>query len=344
MQSTVSFPRKLMVVLTGIVMSLALLIPVAAGAQSAQRDCDGNAVLRCGAYTTNELNQKYDNQAGAKTIYSHFGISSAEVDELHDTAVSGFVTKGGRVIVNGKTVATNAVTAGRQNMSGNTAVTKNGTTFYTRSPSVSFKQDTLDAYVVMKGGKFQYAIIKSCGNPVKATPVAQQPKPAPVKPQAAPPVPISSAECRLITVSTSDHRQASASVQAAVTNAQIVGYIIDFGDGTTPVHSTSTANPSPAIPHQYARDGTYTITGSVQVRQANGQTETKTSETCKLPVTFKTPVVPAVAVTPVTPPPTPRALPDTGVGAVAGISAAIATASGMGYLLYGWLRSRFGLV
>lgn len=181
--------RKVLLITASFILLCALLVSPAAQAQSSgskQRDCDANAVLRCGAYTTAEVKQKYDSQAGAKTIFSHFGISSTEVSSMHTTAVSGFVTKGGRVLVKDQTVATNAQTAGRQNMPGSKAVTQNGTTFYTRAPSVSFSQDKLDAYVVMKNGQFQYAVIKSCGNPVKATPV-EKPKPTPA-PAAAKPV------------------------------------------------------------------------------------------------------------------------------------------------------------
>ncbi len=188
--NTLSAFRKIQIFILGITIITALLISPLVQAQtvvSVQRDCDSNAVLRCGAHTTAELKQKYDAQAGAKTIYNHFGITSAEVNEMHTTAVSGFVTKGGRVLIKDETVATNAQTAGRQNIAGSKAVTVNGTTFYTRTPSVSFTQDKLDAYVVMKGGTFQYAVIKSCGNPVKATPVEKpKPKPAPVKPVVTP--------------------------------------------------------------------------------------------------------------------------------------------------------------
>jgi hypothetical protein len=68
-------------------------------------------------------------------------------------------------------VATNAMTAGRQNISGSTKMANGGTVYFMRPPSVSFKSSSLPAYVVMNNGRFSYAIIASCGNPVKATPV-----------------------------------------------------------------------------------------------------------------------------------------------------------------------------
>lgn len=140
------------------------------------RDCDANAVMYCGALTTAEVNQKYDANPSTRDIFNYFGISGTEVNNLHTTAVTGTVTKSGNVIVDGKVVATNAITAGRQNMPGSTQVSHGGTTFYTRPPSVSFVPPSLEAFVVVKNGVFQFAILKACGNPVKATP-REEPKP-----------------------------------------------------------------------------------------------------------------------------------------------------------------------
>lgn len=146
---------------------------------SAAKDCDANAVMYCGASTTSELQTKYKASASVQTIYAHFGISAAEVNAMGDTAVAGSVTKSGTVLVGSKVVAKNALTGGRQNIAGSTKVTKNGVTFYTRTPSVSFQSSSLPAFVVMKDGVFQFAILAACGNPVKATPITKPP----VKPE-----------------------------------------------------------------------------------------------------------------------------------------------------------------
>lgn len=88
-------------------------------------------------------------------------------------AQSGTVYKNGEVrLADGKLVATSAMTAGCQNISGSNTVSDGYMTFYTRPTSVSFASSALHAYVVMKNGQFAYAILTSCGNPVKATPVA----------------------------------------------------------------------------------------------------------------------------------------------------------------------------
>jgi hypothetical protein len=141
---------------------------------SSPRDCDNNAVVSCGALSVTELQRKFNNDSDTRAILKSFGISSSDIQSMDSSATSGTVTRSGRVMVNGKTVATNAITAGRQNMSGSQRVHSGNTTFFRRPPSVSFAQSSLPAFVVMNNGRFQFAIIASCGNPVTATPVVRK--------------------------------------------------------------------------------------------------------------------------------------------------------------------------
>lgn len=149
------------------------------------RDCDTNAVIWCGAGDVQQLIHKFHNgdgrnsAASIQAIFNHFDIGTADIDRMNDasaTVRAGSVTRAGNVYVNGDIVATNAMTAGRQPMAGSTSVSAGGTTLYARSPNVSFQSDKLDAFVVMRDGQFAFAVLASCGNPVKATP---KPKPAP---------------------------------------------------------------------------------------------------------------------------------------------------------------------
>lgn len=170
----------------------AATITAASAAPVSTPNCDDNAVVICGATSVSQLQQKYNNKNGVSygsikesqaTIhniynYSKFAISSSDISSMSSQAVSGYVTKGGDVYAGGKLVATDALTAGRTNYSGSTKVTSNGTTFYTRKPIVSFKDDELSAMVDMKNGTFQFAILNSCGNPVTATP-KKTPMPTP---------------------------------------------------------------------------------------------------------------------------------------------------------------------
>jgi len=180
----------LSLVIIPFVASLLILPAAQALTISSSRDCDNNAVINCGALTTSELKNKYNSAASTRTIFHNFGITHVDIDAIGSTAVEGKVTKGGRVLVNGREVATDAVTAGRQSMPGSQAVTANGVTFYKRPPSVSFASSSLPAFVVMKNGQFDFAIIASCGNPVKAKAVVKkQPQPAPAPTPAPQPQP-----------------------------------------------------------------------------------------------------------------------------------------------------------
>jgi uncharacterized repeat protein (TIGR01451 family) len=140
------------------------------------KDCDSNAVVYCGATSLSTLQSKYkngDTKNSAKSIaniYYSFGIGSSDVSDMSDTAVTGYVTKSGNVYAGGQLVATGAMTAGRLNIPGSTKTSYGGTTFYKRAPSVSFVGSSIPAYVSMKDGVFQFAILGPCGNPVTGKP------------------------------------------------------------------------------------------------------------------------------------------------------------------------------
>lgn len=148
---------------------------------------DKNAVICGGGSSANAIYNKYHNGDGRnsagsiKDIYRGFNISSSDMDYFKQNAQSGSVGYNGDVYVGGKLVATNATTAGRDNLTAgcghSTRQSQGGTVYYTRKPCVSFQQSSLPALIVMKNGVFQFAIINSCGNPVSGTPKSP-PKPA----------------------------------------------------------------------------------------------------------------------------------------------------------------------
>jgi len=129
-----------------------------------------------GCLTTTECMQK-SQTAGITCLFNHFGIPEADmnsgnVNNFDSMAVRGQVFRNGVVKVNGQTVATGAITAGRRPSANDSALIRCGNvTFYQRLPSASFTSSPLAAFVVMKNNRFAYAIIASCGNPIMATPV-----------------------------------------------------------------------------------------------------------------------------------------------------------------------------
>lgn len=150
-------------------------------------DCDDNAVIRCGITDEASLQQKCNENANnTQAIFKEFGITCSDLHGL----IVGQVTSDNKVYIRNLDgslglVGTNAITAGRQKMSGSDVAIAGGAA-YKRPPSESFRSSPLTALVKMDGTRFVYAVILSCGNPVIAT---SQQKPAPAKQQVTPPPP-----------------------------------------------------------------------------------------------------------------------------------------------------------
>lgn len=249
-------------------------------ALSGARDCDANAIMYCGALSQSELANKYSQNSPGDlgAVYSAFGISATDISGSSSEIKIGQVTKDGRVIVDGKTVATGAITIGRQNIPGSTTVTIAGKTFYQRAPSVSFQADALDAFVLMRNGVFHKAIIMSCGNPVKAEKTAE-------------PV----AACSALTANKISRTDYTFTATAnAKDGATISGYVFTItGPGATKtvtVTTTAATATTPTISLPTA--GTYQA--SVVVKTSLGD---KTATTCKTSVTVSDAPTPGVDIT-----------------------------------------------
>jgi len=147
---------------------------------SATPECDDNAVVRCGIYSTDDLKKKYTGDV--KAVYNHMGITDGMINGTSATIKNGTVLKNGDVVVDGKVIATGAVTVGRHNIGNSTKFTAGGSTFYQRPTTVSFTRgDVSEAYVfVDNDGKFLGAVLKPCGNPARATPKHTPPAPEPL--------------------------------------------------------------------------------------------------------------------------------------------------------------------
>jgi hypothetical protein len=316
----------------------------AAAVAVATPDCDNNSVIYCGASSASQLVGKYKNGDqdpygnSSKTymihdIYSWFGISSSDVNSLGSDAVTGYATDAGDVYTgtpggSHTLVATGALTGGRQDIGGNKSTQEKygATSFWVRPPSVSFASTALKAYVVMKNGVFQYAVLYSCGNPIKATPV-KPPKP---------PAPKASINCYGVSLtpgtklSNGDQNFTIEAFATPVNGATISGYSFNFGD-TTANDTVSSSARNYSVSHAYA-PGSYK--GTATVSGSNAQ-----NSSCNWTVTVNQPGVPTVGVTP---PPSvqvqtaaetsPLSLPNTGPG-VALVIIAIASVVG-GYVTH----------
>lgn len=237
-------------------------------AQAASRECGPNAIIKCGSMTETELASDYskNNEKDLHKIFSSYGISSSMISSK--SGVKGYVTKSGKVVVNGKTVATNAYSLGRTKLHGGTAKTISGKKYYEGPTSQRFSSSKLDAFVFFdKNGKFVAAILLVCGNPVRATPPTP-PKQTPVY------------SCDGLTYDKISRNEFRFSSSATAKNgASIVDYTYNFGDGTT-------SKGGKTINHTYAQAGTYTATVTVNVK-VNNKTTTTTNSKCKVTITVE---------------------------------------------------------
>lgn len=162
------------------------LTSTGASALDTTRDCDRFSVIKCGTLTASELRAEYSSnnksssngsttaQPDIKKVFSSFGITSAS---LAGNFKSGIVYRNGNVTVEGKVVATGAVMAAR-GLGGQAIAGTSATRI-----SVSAMSDSQTALVKFDAnGKFLFAVMKPCGNPVTATPKVTPPPPTPPTP------------------------------------------------------------------------------------------------------------------------------------------------------------------
>jgi hypothetical protein len=126
------------------------------------------------------------------------------------------------------------------------------------------------------------------------------------------------ASCNVLDMNVIGDRRVQARVTGEVTNAQIIGYRIAWGDESETNEQTAE--------HEYAQYGTYTIRGYVNAQYANGDTQWISGDSCVAEVTFTEEEKPEVV--------TPTVIPNTGVGSIAGIFAATSIGGAIAHRLY----------
>lgn len=241
-----------------------IAIPAKAVNIDTTRDCDKYAVMYCGAMTKKEMVKKLQDGDGQnsskniKDIYDKFNLNVKDVENANFE--DGVVYKDGDVKVGNRVVAKNAKTYIRT--MGKVSTSKMGT--------AQAAKVALD-----KNGKFMFAIMTPCGNPVKGDAV-EPPKPK-----------VESISCDAIKVTITDQQKKSvtATVTGSAKNTKISSYKIDFGDGAV-------ANKQSAD-HTYANYGKYTIVAHV-TGKVNDKNKTVTSAACAKDVEFVKPPEPVV--------------------------------------------------
>ena len=225
-------------------------------------DCDSNAIVYCGGFKeggSSTANQTYLNEniskrhgpANVGKIMGHYGIDTGRIASLP----VGEVRQDGAIWLNGKKVATNAKTTGRQQLSGvqNTRVDLGGgVVIYERSPSRSIPGGGAKAWVKLDGnGKFLYAVSRSCGNPTTGTPTYTPPPPPP-------PAPTGAVKCDALAVEKLSRTKFKFTVKGSKSGAaKLTGYLINFGDGGA--GGSATTNTTASYTHEYKKTGNFKI-------------------------------------------------------------------------------------
>lgn len=230
----------------GAVIGVAQLTAQAASVDTT-RDYDKYAVVYGGTMSIGEVRDKYNNK-DHDAVFQAFGISESDLD---GDIRKGVVYQDGRVVVDGKTVATGATMAARH--LGGSSISGSSTA---KKISVSQMGSAQAALVKFdSNGKFEWAIMTPCGNPVNATP-------KPVKKPA--PTPVYSCDSLSATrIGSSRDEFGFKTEYTAASGATVHNFIYDFGDGTTRSVKSAT------ITHQYAEPGTYTAKVTFQVKVGN---------------------------------------------------------------------------
>lgn len=244
--------------------------------------CDTVSIVKCGTHSTAQILNAWDNYGNnVRNTYQAFGITRSQINGL----VEGVVYKDGRVTVGGKTVATNAMTAGRNwGGSNRTHVVGN---IYKYSTS-QFVEDGQTALVKMVNGQFKWAIAKPCGNPVSAKPVPPAPKPPAPKPK---PV----AACTNVTVAKiDDHNFRFSATGSTAHGATIKSFTFRVYQGGSVIRTKSANASSNKASVTYNRDtpGSYKVIATAATSLGN-----KSSNACE--ASFSVPKPPAPKPTPV---------------------------------------------
>lgn len=253
--------------LAAVVSGVALFGFLSTKSEAIPRDCDNNAIIKCGSETESELISDYKaNKSELSKIYNHYGISESDI--TGKKAEMGRVYKDGRVKVGSKVVATNAYSIGRHDIGNSSKLKIGGKTYYERSTKTSFAADSISAFVFFDAnGDFKAAILTSCGNPVRATKPVYECK-----------------DLNQAAIVGSRNRFKFTTEASAKNGAVISSYNYDFGDGKTAKSSSKT------VEHAYDKPGTYTVKVSVKVKINNTHyNDTKYSEKCSVKVTVTEP-------------------------------------------------------
>jgi hypothetical protein len=235
----------------------------------AAADCDQNAIIYCGTGSASQFIaqvRKNDSKNGhhdLQTVYAHYGLESTDYDKFVSYSRPGTAYKDGRIVVDGKVVATDAESIGRLSKSYSHPKVIGGVTYYESRAQDVFKSDSIPVMAMFNSkGVLQFAVLTSCGNPI-------------IGPRVTP-----TYSCNLLRhapLAGHPNTYTFNTSAAAGNNASIAKLVYDFGDGS-PTKTTTDINTS--VAHTYTRAGTFTAKVTVYVNLPGNQQVAVSSGDC----------------------------------------------------------------
>ena len=254
--------------------------------QAAGGDCSANSIIKCGINNYGDLTAKYDQNAhgDVRAIMDHYWIK--RTPEAGTRVVEGVANNRGEVIADGRVVANNAASIGRQAIAHSRKIAIAGKTYYETSHvnGLAFKPGTsqLPALVVLDAqGNFKYAIIKACGNPIYARPVPPPVRPTPPAPkQPTPPAPLKQVvKCDALSVEKLDRTKFKFSVNYTAENTKVSQVTFTVKDASGKVIKTQSSSEK-TFTYTQETAGTYTVSVSLKAT-VDGKEVTITSADCE---------------------------------------------------------------
>jgi len=226
------------------------------------RDTSPNAIINGGALTATELVQKARQNAPGdlQTIFSEYGLSPSEYNRFEKTARTGTAYKDGRIVVDGRVVATNAKSLGRSKKSYSHEKTIGGITYHESYSKDVFLSDTISALVMFNDkGQMEFAILRACANPITGT------RNNPVY------------KCNALTPHKVNDTTYDFTAKASASNGASLAYgIIDYGDGTKSgkISAADLKAGTKKFRHVYNKTAKFTAKLTVYVSVPGNQTYT----------------------------------------------------------------------
>lgn len=224
--------------------------------QSVANDCSSNAIMRCGAESRTDFISKIKagNQPDLGTIYNAYGLSTSDYTRFASSARNGYAYKDGRIVVDGRTVATDSKSLGREAKSYSQPKVIGGVTYYESRSQDVYLSDAIPVMVLFDSkGRVETVVMNDCGNPITNEPVT-------------PTYSCNHLNKYYVSKNTYDF---SASVSAA-NGAAVTRVVYDFGDGSGTVTKT---NPTERVRHTYTKAGTWQAKVIVYVSLPGGQSD-----------------------------------------------------------------------